>query len=795
MKRTLPIYILALFLSVAAYAQRPAKKPEPCATMEQDSLSRIRFPQRGSLDDFEYAVQKRIHELEILQQSGRTQATVITIPVVVHVIHNGENVGSGTNISQAQVQSQIAVLNEDYRRKIGTPGYNTSPVGADIEIEFCLAPVDENGVAMAEPGIDRVNGGQADWSRDQIENQLKPSTYWNPNLFFNIWTVKFATSDANLLGYAQFPDQSGLAGIPSSGPATTDGVVIRYQSFGSADKGTFPVMQAPYNKGRTLTHETGHWLGLRHIWGDAVCGDDFVSDTPPAHTFNNGCPSKVGCDNVTLEMVQNYMDYTNDACMNIFTQGQKTRMRAVMDVSPRRKTLIEANLCSPIVAEKPTANFTSDKQFVLLGGDVNFTDLSTNFPTQWSWTFEGGDPNTSTERNPRVTYTLPGTYKVTLVATNSLGDSDPLVIDNYITVSEEGLCGSATNFDASYTRSAIKMSTLGNYTGYLTGHNSTKSTGVSEFFVNSLGYYYISGVKIRFAKIYAADEDATATVTVWNARGPQNAPAAVLERKTILLKQIQEDIAHNRPTTIVFDRETPVKSRPYQVGVEFEYTSGDTVVVTSSANGEALNSTSWIQAQSGTWSLFSTSLGANIAMDIEPLVGMNPSVQVSASSQMVYPGEEVTLNGHGASIFVWSADDGTVKNIPGPQLIVTPTKTTTYLTIGSGLDLCYDSTYTTIYIRQDILGTETQDATKGITVYPNPGRSSLNIRIENNYTGNVEVNLQSSVGLQVASPLQVEKHERTIEIPLETAALRSGVYLVQVKLGGRMVSQKWIKLE
>ncbi|WP_414693302.1 PKD domain-containing protein, partial [Ohtaekwangia sp.] len=315
------------------------------------------------------------------------------------------------------------------------------------------------------------------------------------------------------------------------------------------------------------------------------------------------------------------MDYTNDACMNIFTQGQKTRIRAVMDVSPRRKTLMNANLCSPIVADKPTANFTSDKQFVLLGGDVNFTDLSTNFPTQWSWTFEGGDPNTSTDRNPRVTYTLPGTYKVTLVATNSLGASTPLAIDNYITVSEEGLCGTATNFDESYTPSAIKMSTLGNYTGYLTGQNSMKTTGVSEFFVNSLGYYYISGVKIKFAKVVAANEDATATITVWNARGPQNAPAAVLERKTVLLKQILEDIAHNRATTVVFDRETPVKSRPYQVGVEFNYTTQDTVVVTSSANGEALNSTSWVQSQSGAWSLFSTSLGANIAMDIQPLVG------------------------------------------------------------------------------------------------------------------------------------------------------------------------------
>jgi Pregnancy-associated plasma protein-A len=396
-------FLVSLFALLGSVSLAQTPLPRTCATMEQDSINRVRYPQRGTLLDFEDHLREKIKELEIRRQGGKTQASLLTIPIIVHIVHNGEPVGSGMNISQAQIKAQIEVLNEDFRRLQGTPGFNDSPVGADIEIEFCLSPVNENGVAMTEPGIHRYNGNKANWSRTEIENQLKPTTIWNPNLFYNIWTVKFAATDANLLGYAQFPDQSGLTGLPASGPATTDGVVVRYQSFGSSDKGTFPVMEAPYNKGRTLTHETGHWLGLRHIWGDGNCAEDFVADTPPAAGPSSGCPTgRITCGGTN--MVENYMDYSYDACMNIFTQGQKTRMLAVMEVSPRRKTLLQAGLCSPLVADVPTPNFTVDNQLVLKGGEASFTDLSTNFPTSWSWVFEGGDPATSSERNPRIKY-------------------------------------------------------------------------------------------------------------------------------------------------------------------------------------------------------------------------------------------------------------------------------------------------------------------------------------------------------------------------------------------------------
>jgi PKD repeat protein len=790
-KRILPILFLIAGVTFRAFAQNAEPTiPRTCATMEQDSINKLRYPRRVSLDEMERDIQLKMAEIRTRKNtSGRTG--LITIPIIVHVVHNGEAVGTGLNISQAQVQAQIAVLNEDYRKKAGTPGFNTSPVGADIEMEFCLSPVDENGVAMTEPGIDRYNGGKASWSKDDIEGSLKSVTSWNPNLFYNVWTLKFGGTDSNLLGYAQFPDNSGLTGLnETGGPASTDGVVIQFSSFGSADKGTFPVMQAPYNKGRTLSHETGHFFGLRHIWGDGNCADDFVSDTPTQQGPSSGCPTgRFSCG--TTNMVENYMDYSNDACMNIFTEGQKTRMRAVMELSPRRASLINANLCSPITAEKPTANFSSDKQLVLLGGKVNFTDLSTNFPNAWTWTFAGGDPGTSTDRNPVIKYTTAGIYTVTLIAKNSLG-SDTLKQVDYITVSSEGLCGTTNNFLPSYTPSLLSLSDYGPYTGYLTGHNSLLSPAISEFFPNALGYNFISGVKIQFGQAHAATDDATITIVVWNARGPQHAPGSVIEQKVVLLKQIVDDVANNRPTNIVFDRVTPVFSRPYQVGILLDYSTGNSVAIQSSAEGQSSNATSWIQNQAGTWSTYAIAFGANIAMNIAPAVGMDPSVQVSASKLLIYPGEEVILNGQGASIFVWNADDGSVTNVAGPQLIVHPIATTTYITAGSGLTLCTKSATTTIYVRNDVTGLEPAPVISGISLFPNPGTDQLNVVLENTFRGEVIVKLLSAVGSEMASEV-IQKTEDKLVKTFATGTLQPGVYLVALKLGDRLVTKKWVK--
>ncbi len=334
---------LLLFITHLSFAQ------DRCATVHYEEQRNLRNPKKETTQQFEEWLKQKI-ELRPME-TKRTQDTKATyvIPVVVHIIHNGEAVGNGTNLSNTQIASQIEVLNRDFQRlnndAANTPA-NFLPVAGSIDIQFVLAKQDP--IGAPSDGIVRVKGTQTSWSVND-NSIFKSLSYWPAEKYLNIWVLSFSDET---LGYAQLPisNLGGLEGSPED--RLTDGVVIDNSAFGSIDFGSFP-LSTKYNKGRTVTHEVGHFFGLRHIWGDdgsSCSGTDYVDDTPnQGGSYINQCPttSKTTCS--SEDMFMNFMDYTDDACMNMFTQGQVGRINVVIQNSPRR-----ASLLSSIGASDPT---------------------------------------------------------------------------------------------------------------------------------------------------------------------------------------------------------------------------------------------------------------------------------------------------------------------------------------------------------------------------------------------------------------------------------------------------------
>lgn len=304
---------------------RRAKRVPPrrqCGTMAVHYKLIEQYPSfRQNLLNIERFVARRM----VSGKAARAGGPVI-IPVVVHVVFNAPS----ENISNAQIKSQMAVLNKDYRAKntdrTKTPGPWRGLV-TDVNVQFVLASKDPSGKSTS--GITRTQTTRASFSDD---NAVKSAASggadpWPTDKYLNIWVCTFErTAQGQLLGYAQFP----------GGPPATDGVVILNTAFGTNGTAT-----APFNRGRTATHEIGHWLNLHHIWGDtAHCeGTDFVDDTPNQQMPNFGKPHfpHVTCGNgPNGDMFMNYMDYVDDDSMFMFTTGQVARMTATLD-GPRNK--------------------------------------------------------------------------------------------------------------------------------------------------------------------------------------------------------------------------------------------------------------------------------------------------------------------------------------------------------------------------------------------------------------------------------------------------------------------------
>jgi len=262
----------------------------------------------------------RVREMLNLEKNTSRSAAelpILTIPVHIVVVHRpGHLIGKQTNISDERIHSQIATLNNDFLRRNADAG--KTPASFNVsgsQIQFCLASVDAKG--QPTNGVTRY---ASNLNFDDNELSIKGSTGWDPRRYLNIWVAP----DIDGLGYAYLPSPASLP------QEDEDGVVILTEAFGGPNSGA----EFPFNLGRTTTHEVGHYLGLDHIWGEGCQSDDGISDTPDQAEENYECPShpSPSCGNKG-DMFMNYMDYTDDECMNAFSTGQNLYMRQILTTS------------------------------------------------------------------------------------------------------------------------------------------------------------------------------------------------------------------------------------------------------------------------------------------------------------------------------------------------------------------------------------------------------------------------------------------------------------------------------
>jgi hypothetical protein len=682
--------------------------------------------------------QSKVEQLRNSSAANRVNASY-TIPVVVHVVYWN----SMQNISQAQVNSQIQILNADYNgtgANVGNCPTAFKSLIANTNINFCLAQVDPNGATLAEPGIDRVsaqaksftNPGSNGWSDFYIDSRVKPATIWDPTKYMNIWVVPM---EEDILGYATFPRMSTLSGLDAGGSAQDDGVVIGYLYFGNTGTVSYP-----YDMGRTATHEVGHWLGLLHISGDEECGNDYCSDTPSqignagdGSGLNYGCPNYPyrvnGCGSGASpngELFMDFMDYTDDACMFMFTNDQRTRMQTAMLHGTYRLPLTTSTVCSAGTATV-TASFTASDTVVCAGGSLIFTNASvalTGSPDSVRWTINGGTPFTSSSASSvTAVFNTAGSYTISLVAykggTGSVAYTKSIRVKAKpaVTVNSPSICSGKTatltaSGASSYAWSNSLGSTASVTTPALTANTTYTVTGTTSGCTNSASATVIvksnPAVSVNSPAICSG---ATATLTAsgasaysWTGSLGANATVvtpALTTSTTYVVTGTSNGCTNSATATVT------VRPKPAVTVNSPSVCSGETA--TLAANGATTYA--WSNSLGSTATVTTPPLTAGTSYTVTgtlnsctntatATVTVKPKPSVAVNSPSICSGKTAALTASGATSYSWSNSLGTTASVTTPALSSNTTYTVTGTTNGC-----------------------TNRATATVTVKPNPAVS------------------------------------------------------------------------
>lgn len=654
-KQLLTLAAVSVFGSASMLAQQTLVNPKGPLTKAGTTQTPQHFERCGSpIPSEEWNVQfnKLVEEYTAQHTSinGKVATVPATIPVIVHIIHNGTAVGSGANISAAQVASQITVLNNDFAGTnadaANIPSIFQGVKAGDTQIQFCLATIDKNGNTMAEPGIERMTyqaaGASSDpntWSfsafQGNFDSEIKPTTIWDPTKYMNIWVTR--ANSSQLLGYASFPAASGLTGLSGVEDQTTSGVVINYQGFG-----TMGTAAAPYNKGRTATHEIGHWLGLRHISGDnanCTATNDYCNDTPTQKGgysggqggLNYGCPpfpylasgECTGANSATTatsEMFMNYMDYCDDACLYMFSANQKTRMQTAMTNGTYRKLLGTHGLCGAATPAAPVAAFTISATGCV-GSGVSVTNSTTGSPAPtYAWSANpsaGVTFSSSTASAPTITFANTGTYTISVTATNSQGSSsaNQSIVVNNCTLSA---CDTLANLADTSTLVMYSVSSPGS--GYVTGNNSYGDKAKAEYYTQAgITGSNVTGMIVYFYKNgnngTGGNASGTLSFEIFNGNNSTGPAGAAVKTQAVTLGTITTNgIPQGTVLGYVHQYTTPytLTANEFIASIKLPTTAGDTAVVYSGMFDVPATNTAW-EMYGTTWYNLATNWQSNTA--------------------------------------------------------------------------------------------------------------------------------------------------------------------------------------